>query len=158
MVYFLKGACAATGANPAGYNCCLCGYGQTGTGKTYTLHGDWGDANQRGLMPRVAAGILSRAQALRDGGAEVRVVSSASRWEVEPQQSGDGCTESCGSQRAKLVRARCAGGPGLFSELLTWRKYTYVLCAHAVMQPSVSASRPSLTQLQVDIIERSRQK
>lgn len=59
-----------------GYNCCLCGYGQTGTGKTYTLHGDWGDANQRGLMPRVAAGILSRAQALRDGGAEVSVLAS----------------------------------------------------------------------------------
>ena len=24
-----------------GYNCCLCAYGQTGTGKTHTIHGDW---------------------------------------------------------------------------------------------------------------------
>jgi len=59
-----------------GYNSCLCAYGQTGTGKTYTLHGDWASAEQRGLLPRCAAGILSQAQALRDAGAEVDVMAS----------------------------------------------------------------------------------
>lgn len=53
-----------------GYNSCLCAYGQTGTGKTHTLYGDWTHAERRGLLPRVAAGLLSRLETLRAGGAE----------------------------------------------------------------------------------------
>mmetsp|Transcript_496 Transcript_496/g.1820 ORF Transcript_496/g.1820 Transcript_496/m.1820 type:complete len:678 (-) Transcript_496:145-2178(-) len=59
-----------------GYNCCLCAYGQTGTGKTHTLHGDWSNTEQRGLLPRIAAALLSQLEALRAGGAEVRLQAS----------------------------------------------------------------------------------
>lgn len=59
-----------------GYNCCICAYGQTGTGKTHTLHGDWSSAEKRGLLPRTAAALLARVQTLREGGAEVRLQAS----------------------------------------------------------------------------------
>ena len=35
-----------------GYNCCIFAYGQTGAGKTYTMHGELGDEKHKGIMPR----------------------------------------------------------------------------------------------------------
>lgn len=37
----------------AGYNSTIFAYGQTGAGKTYTMHGSMSDPRERGLMPRV---------------------------------------------------------------------------------------------------------
>jgi len=59
-----------------GFNCCLCAYGQTGTGKTHTLHGEWSSAEGRGLFPRIAAGLLARLDEIRAEGALVRVQAS----------------------------------------------------------------------------------
>lgn len=59
-----------------GFNCCLVAYGQTGTGKTHTLHGDWSRAQQRGLLPRVSEGLLEELDALRSDGAEVQARAS----------------------------------------------------------------------------------
>jgi len=59
-----------------GFNCCLVAYGQTGTGKTHTLHGDWSKAQQRGLLPRIAEGLLEELDALRSDGAEVQARAS----------------------------------------------------------------------------------
>lgn len=58
------------GAN--GFNCCLCAYGQTGTGKTFTIHGDWAQRAQWGLLPRMAEGLSWRIAELRAKGAVVR--------------------------------------------------------------------------------------
>eukprot|EP00434_Breviolum_minutum_P005174 symbB.v1.2.004561.t1/scaffold239.1/size255824/4 len=50
-----------------GYNCCLVAYGQTGTGKTHTVHGDWQSQDQRGLLPRIAEGLFERLARLPRG-------------------------------------------------------------------------------------------
>lgn len=50
-----------------GYNCCLVAYGQTGTGKTHTVHGDWQSQDQRGLLPRIAEGLFERLASLPAG-------------------------------------------------------------------------------------------
>jgi len=59
-----------------GYNCCLCAYGQTGTGKTHTIHGEWNSAEGRGLLPRIAEGLLSRLEEYKKAGAQVRMHAS----------------------------------------------------------------------------------
>ncbi|KAI8481074.1 Kinesin-like protein kif16b, partial [Branchiostoma belcheri] len=40
-----------------GYNACVFAYGQTGTGKTYTM---MGDTDRLGLIPRISEGLFSR--------------------------------------------------------------------------------------------------
>ncbi|XP_066280318.1 uncharacterized protein [Branchiostoma lanceolatum] len=40
-----------------GYNACVFAYGQTGTGKTFTM---MGDADRQGLIPRISEGLFSR--------------------------------------------------------------------------------------------------
>mmetsp|Transcript_13723 Transcript_13723/g.43401 ORF Transcript_13723/g.43401 Transcript_13723/m.43401 type:complete len:567 (-) Transcript_13723:90-1790(-) len=56
-----------------GINCCLCAYGQTGTGKTHTIHGDWSHPERRGLLPRIAEGLFSKLDGFHSAGAEVRM-------------------------------------------------------------------------------------
>merc|ERR1719272_1614314 len=41
-----------------GYEATAFAYGQTGTGKTYTMEGDTDSEQERGLMPRAAAAVL----------------------------------------------------------------------------------------------------
>lgn len=57
----------------AGYNCCLVAYGQTGTGKTHTIHGDWQNDDQEGILPRMAEGLFERLRQLAAEGASWRV-------------------------------------------------------------------------------------
>eukprot|EP00747_Dinoflagellata_sp_TGD_P187429 gnl/TRDRNA2_/TRDRNA2_45094_c0_seq1.p1 gnl/TRDRNA2_/TRDRNA2_45094_c0~~gnl/TRDRNA2_/TRDRNA2_45094_c0_seq1.p1 ORF type:complete len:696 (-),score=76.60 gnl/TRDRNA2_/TRDRNA2_45094_c0_seq1:87-2174(-) len=59
-----------------GYNCCLCAYGQTGTGKTHTTIGDWSSKEQRGLLPRFAEGLLDSVDDICADGGEVRLHAS----------------------------------------------------------------------------------
>lgn len=35
-----------------GYNCTIFAYGQTGTGKTYTMEGELEDIDKKGIIPR----------------------------------------------------------------------------------------------------------
>lgn len=43
----------------SGYNCCVLAYGQTGTGKTYTMSGNMkGDPDEYGLVPRICFGLF----------------------------------------------------------------------------------------------------
>lgn len=42
-----------------GFDGCILAYGQSGTGKTYTLEGQLDDPNNRGIAPRVATHIFS---------------------------------------------------------------------------------------------------
>eukprot|EP00928_Gymnodinium_smaydae_P043635 TRINITY_DN29199_c0_g1_i2.p1 TRINITY_DN29199_c0_g1~~TRINITY_DN29199_c0_g1_i2.p1 ORF type:complete len:639 (-),score=106.68 TRINITY_DN29199_c0_g1_i2:1249-3165(-) len=43
-----------------GLNCCLCAYGQTGTGKTHTLLGDWSSEANAGLLPRISEALFEK--------------------------------------------------------------------------------------------------
>eukprot|EP00439_Symbiodinium_sp_Y106_P015698 s2218_g2.t1 len=57
-----------------GFNCCLVAYGQTGTGKTHTVHGDWQSHEHRGLLPRISEGrLFQRLDQFRAEGASWRV-------------------------------------------------------------------------------------
>ncbi|CAE7732236.1 KIF1A [Symbiodinium sp. CCMP2456] len=56
-----------------GFNCCLVAYGQTGTGKTHTVHGDWQSHEHRGLLPRISEGLFQRLDQCRAEGASWRV-------------------------------------------------------------------------------------
>ncbi|OLP93547.1 Kinesin-like protein KIF1A [Symbiodinium microadriaticum] len=56
-----------------GFNCCLIAYGQTGTGKTHTVHGDWQSHEHRGLLPRISEGLFQRLDQCRAEGASWRV-------------------------------------------------------------------------------------
>lgn len=44
----------------AGYNSCMFAYGQTGSGKTYTMMGEIGDTENRGMTPRVFEHLFAR--------------------------------------------------------------------------------------------------
>ncbi|CAJ1401240.1 unnamed protein product [Effrenium voratum] len=57
----------------SGYNCCLFAYGQTGTGKTHTVHGDWQSQEHRGLLPRLAEGLFERLGKLEGSSSRVRI-------------------------------------------------------------------------------------
>lgn len=48
----------------SGFNACLCAYGQTGTGKTHTLLGEWSSASQRGILPRLSEALCQQVDAL----------------------------------------------------------------------------------------------
>jgi Cdc6-like AAA superfamily ATPase len=51
-----------------GYNGCVIAYGQTGTGKTHTISGDWRPRSaDRGLLPRLAEDLAAHL-AKADGG------------------------------------------------------------------------------------------
>eukprot|EP01059_Diplonema_ambulator_P015448 TRINITY_DN2658_c0_g1_i1.p1 TRINITY_DN2658_c0_g1~~TRINITY_DN2658_c0_g1_i1.p1 ORF type:complete len:1360 (+),score=638.22 TRINITY_DN2658_c0_g1_i1:40-4119(+) len=62
-----------------GYNNCLLAYGQTGTGKTYTMLGGAGAA--RGVIPRMCEDLISRAAAERKA-KTVSITMTASYVEV----------------------------------------------------------------------------
>ena len=55
-----------------GFNCCFLAYGQTGTGKTHTVVGEWSNEDQRGLLPRMSEDLFARIKELERSGAEVR--------------------------------------------------------------------------------------
>lgn len=44
----------------SGYEATCFAYGQTGTGKTYTMEGDLSDEASRGLVPRAAMAMIDR--------------------------------------------------------------------------------------------------
>jgi len=56
-----------------GYNCCLCAYGQTGTGKTHTLHGEWAHPEHKGLLPRIATELIQRLESLKADRSQCRL-------------------------------------------------------------------------------------
>mmetsp|Transcript_12217 Transcript_12217/g.27661 ORF Transcript_12217/g.27661 Transcript_12217/m.27661 type:complete len:602 (-) Transcript_12217:46-1851(-) len=60
-----------------GYNSCLLAYGQTGTGKTYTIIGDYaGHVEEYGLLPRIADNLFAEISQLKRDGTTVRVQAS----------------------------------------------------------------------------------
>eukprot|EP00931_Biecheleriopsis_adriatica_P073398 TRINITY_DN47693_c0_g1_i1.p1 TRINITY_DN47693_c0_g1~~TRINITY_DN47693_c0_g1_i1.p1 ORF type:complete len:596 (-),score=108.37 TRINITY_DN47693_c0_g1_i1:31-1818(-) len=59
-----------------GINCCLIAYGQTGTGKTHTVHGDWQDQEQRGILPRLSEGLFQQLETKTAEGCTARVLIS----------------------------------------------------------------------------------
>ncbi|CAE8660172.1 unnamed protein product, partial [Polarella glacialis] len=70
-IYEKVGATMVEAAS-SGLNCCLCAYGQTGTGKTHTVHGDWQSEQNRGLLPRIAKSLFERFAQLRAQGSTVK--------------------------------------------------------------------------------------
>jgi hypothetical protein len=53
-----------------GFNCTIFAYGQTGTGKTFTMEGDSNDSKQAGMIPRAIRELFS---ILDDSGTEYSV-------------------------------------------------------------------------------------
>lgn len=51
-----------------GYKVCIFAYGQTGSGKTYTMMGDPGDPEEKGLIPRSLEQIFKTRQSLQPQG------------------------------------------------------------------------------------------
>lgn len=66
-----------------GYNGTIFAYGQTGTGKTYTMTGDPDDFMQKGIMPRAFEDIIS----ILDGG--FKVIIKASYLEIYNEEIRD---------------------------------------------------------------------
>mmetsp|Transcript_78585 Transcript_78585/g.139446 ORF Transcript_78585/g.139446 Transcript_78585/m.139446 type:complete len:674 (-) Transcript_78585:166-2187(-) len=98
-----------------GFNACLCAYGQTGTGKTHTVVGDWLSGQGRGLLPRIAHGLFVKAGQLRNQGAQMRV--QASYIEIYNNRLRDllasdthSAVRRSGSERGREI-ARPATGP-----------------------------------------------
>jgi kinesin family protein 1 len=57
-----------------GYNSCVLAYGQTGTGKTYTMSGDMrGEPNEYGLVPRICFGLFDQLESQYIEGDDVTV-------------------------------------------------------------------------------------
>lgn len=59
-----------------GFNCSIIAYGQTGTGKTHTMVGDWTSSEHKGLIPRVTEALFTRLEAMKGEGTEVQVQAS----------------------------------------------------------------------------------
>jgi kinesin family protein 1 len=57
-----------------GFNCCVLAYGQTGTGKTYTMSGDMtGDPKEYGLVPRICFGLFDQLESQYMEGDDISV-------------------------------------------------------------------------------------
>ncbi len=56
-----------------GFNCTVFAYGQTGTGKTYTMEGDITSEEKRGIIPRAVDTIFTRLQGREDSEFSVKV-------------------------------------------------------------------------------------
>ncbi|THU48463.1 hypothetical protein C4D60_Mb09t26520 [Musa balbisiana] len=59
-----------------GYKVCIFAYGQTGSGKTYTMMGDTGCAEQKGLIPRSLEQIFQTSQSLQSQGWKYKMQAS----------------------------------------------------------------------------------
>ena len=55
-----------------GYNVCIFAYGQTGSGKTFTMEGNHGDHEAKGMIPRALEQVFRTSQDLREKGWQVR--------------------------------------------------------------------------------------
>ena len=55
-----------------GYNVCIFAYGQTGSGKTFTMEGNPGDHEAKGMIPRALEQVFRTSQDLREKGWQVR--------------------------------------------------------------------------------------
>lgn len=109
-----------TAARPAvmscleGYNAALIAYGQTGTGKTYTMEGETMRGEHRGIIPRTIEDIFSYIQ---NDGESVRskFLVRASYLQVSAQPHGPGAQvndhELVEAVPAALLRVRSATRP-----------------------------------------------
>lgn len=79
-----------------GYNCTVFAYGQTGTGKTHTMEGQFDDAEQRGIIPRSVHLIF---QQLEDKKVDFSV--KASYLEIYNEELGDLLDDSYGEAADK---------------------------------------------------------
>eukprot|EP01037_Dinobryon_pediforme_P039423 gene39423-48019_t len=51
-----------------GYRICIMSYGQSGSGKTYTMTGDTSDRTEWGIIPRALDDILTQSLAMKQTG------------------------------------------------------------------------------------------
>ena len=65
-----------------GYNGTIFAYGQTGTGKTYTMSGDSQDFLEKGIMPRAFEDIMKSVQELRNEEQLSKITVKASYLEI----------------------------------------------------------------------------
>ncbi|GBG28905.1 Kinesin-like protein KIF11 [Hondaea fermentalgiana] len=56
-----------------GYNCTVFAYGQTGTGKTFTMEGNVDDPELQGMIPRAVDSIFQRLEAIDDAEYTIKV-------------------------------------------------------------------------------------
>jgi len=91
-----------------GYNCCLFAYGQTGSGKSYTMMGERGDKDSRGIIPRFSEEMWNRIATRPDVDAKVEI----SYFEIYAEQIYDLLVPASKNDKAKLkVREHPVMGP-----------------------------------------------
>lgn len=78
-----------------GYNGTVFAYGQTGTGKTYTMSGDADDFHEKGIMPRAFEDIMQGAHGMTTRGDQgVKVIIQVSYLEIYNEEIRDLLSES----------------------------------------------------------------
>eukprot|EP00929_Paragymnodinium_shiwhaense_P108045 TRINITY_DN74379_c0_g1_i1.p1 TRINITY_DN74379_c0_g1~~TRINITY_DN74379_c0_g1_i1.p1 ORF type:complete len:1472 (+),score=438.02 TRINITY_DN74379_c0_g1_i1:100-4515(+) len=97
----------------SGYDVVTFAYGQTGTGKTYTMEGELDSDGEKGLVPRTAAGVMQAISA----GPYVSSQIGISCLEIYNEELTDllapaGCSASpAGSPRANKAIPQASAGP-----------------------------------------------
>ena len=112
-----------------GYNVCLMAYGQTSSGKTYTMTGGDGfkDPAKRGIIPRFLDGLFARMQGKEAAQGNVHFKLEASYMEIYNEQVKD----LLNPMRGKRLQVREHPQKGPFAEGVKTRQ---ILSPHAILQ------------------------
>eukprot|EP00754_Rhynchopus_humris_P005014 Rhum_TRINITY_DN12512_c2_g1::Rhum_TRINITY_DN12512_c2_g1_i1::g.52414::m.52414/K17914/KIF13; kinesin family member 13 len=140
-------------ASTRGYNVCLMAYGQTSSGKTYTMTGgeDFKSNLKRGIIPRFLDGLFSRMQSKEATSGTVHFKLEAAYIEIYNEQVKDLLSSAARSKRLQ-VREHPERGP--FAEGLKWKQILSPGAIHQVLESGNKMRHTRATKMN-DVSSRS---
>lgn len=93
-----------------GYNVCIFAYGQTGSGKTFTMEGNHGDHEAKGMIPRALEQVFRTSQDLREKGWQYTIEASFLEIYNETIRDLLGSGDSNTKHEIKIVNPGNTGG------------------------------------------------
>lgn len=93
-----------------GYNVCIFAYGQTGSGKTFTMEGNHGDHEAKGMIPRALEQVFRTSQDLREKGWQYTIEASFLEIYNETIRDLLGSGDSNTKHEIKIVNPSNTGG------------------------------------------------
>eukprot|EP01059_Diplonema_ambulator_P002808 TRINITY_DN12437_c0_g1_i2.p1 TRINITY_DN12437_c0_g1~~TRINITY_DN12437_c0_g1_i2.p1 ORF type:complete len:804 (+),score=341.99 TRINITY_DN12437_c0_g1_i2:55-2466(+) len=139
-------------ASLCGYNICLMAYGQTSSGKTFTMTGgdSFGSATKRGVIPRFLDGLFSRMQGKESAENNVHFKLEAGYMEIYNEQVKDLLNPG----RAKKLQVREHPDTGPFADGLTLKPILNPKAINTLLETGNKARHVRATKMN-DVSSRS---